>query len=451
MKHKIWYVLFLLYTTSFYNAYGHGLGFDTIQGIQVDNKKITITVEMPSYFDSSQVNKIIISAIDENTKQNAKNVTFLIGLFHEQKMIFRNYFFAPNGVLNLNVNSTNENEIKIIGKQDSLLGAWHATESQPLELRGPLFESGGLYQFEIEIRTIDEPTNIIENQRVYTAALSIIEETEYYQKDLKGNDVKFKVKSYFDRLSNFEYDPNKKQVRFEMPFDWNENSISHIPVVHVEVHFPKNFTEFLYPSYVGHINGIDLFKSSITIDDYTKDDERIVHFVLLTDHLKSIKNQLNQQRITDLDKISFRLTASESINFPLTALTRDEQFQVDLSWDPLEIEPDTPIKFVFTIRDGATGEPLRNSSYDFVVLQEGKEIYRNRSVAIVGGSFETVTFTESQTGPTIIRFENIRDSGQSTEFGMVVVPEFSLFVMMIMILSLGVATLFSRQKTLFFK
>ena len=37
--------------------------------------------------------------------------------------------------------------IKIQGEQDSLLGAWHGTESNPIEITGPIFDSGGLYTF----------------------------------------------------------------------------------------------------------------------------------------------------------------------------------------------------------------------------------------------------------------------------------------------------------------
>ena len=47
------------------------------------------------------------------------------------------------------------------------------------------------------------------------------------------------MKSYFDKISTFEYDSDAKLVTFEMPFDWSENKMSHIPVVHEEVHFLK--------------------------------------------------------------------------------------------------------------------------------------------------------------------------------------------------------------------
>ncbi|NOS62545.1 MAG: PEFG-CTERM sorting domain-containing protein [Nitrosarchaeum sp.] len=437
-------VISLLFPVS--SVYGHGLGIDTIRSVDVQGKKISISVELPMSFEQTSEKQITITATEDETKENAKNVTFLIGLFHENKMIFRNYFFASDGVLPIKVNSTQEGEITIHGEQDSLLGAWHGTESNPIMISGPIFNSGGLYNFEIEVRTIDEPTNIIENSGVYNADLSIADSTEFLQKNAKNQDVQFKIKSYFDNISNFEYDPIAKQVTFEMPFDWSETQMSHIPVVHEEVHFPKDFAEFLSPSYTGKANGIDLFKASVTIDDYTEDDERIVHFVLLQDHLRFIKNQLQKSEEPLPDTITFTLSRSETTGFPLTAFTKSEDFQVNLSWDPIEIVPGQNTNFIFTIRDGKTGEPLRNSDYTFVIIQNGKEIHRTTGTAQVGGEFERYEFAEDQTGPTIIRLDNIRNTGQETDFGIVVVPEFGAITIMILSSTLLVVVLASRNR-----
>jgi predicted secreted protein with PEFG-CTERM motif len=434
----------LLIPTS--SVYGHGFGIDTIRSVDVQGKKISISVELPMTFEQTGEKQITITATEDKTKENAKNVTFRVGLFHENKMIFRNYFFTSDGVLPIKVNSVQEGEITIHGEQDSLLGAWHGTESDPIMISGPIFNSGGLYNFEIEVRTIDEPTNIIENSGVYNADLTIVDSTEFLQKDAENNDVEFKVKSYFDNISNFEYDPIVQQVTFEMPFDWSEKQMSHVPVVHEEVHFPKNFAEFLSPSYTGKANGIDLFKASVTIDDYTENDERIVHFVLLQDHLRFISNQLQKSGEPLPDKIIFTLSRSENIAFPLTAFTRSEDFQVNLSWDPIEIAPGQNTNFVFTIRDGKTGEPLRNSDYTFVIIQNDKEIHRVTGTAQVGGEFERYEFAEDQTGPTIIRFENIRNTGQETEFGMVVAPEFGVIAIVILFSTLLVAVLASKNR-----
>ncbi len=417
------------------NAYGHGLGIDTISSIDVAGKEISVSVELPMYFDENE-EQLTITAIDKESKENAKNVTFLIGLFHENEMIFRNYFFTDDGYLPIKIKPTQDNEVTIRGEQDSLLGAWHETDSMPIQITGPLFQSGGLYTFEIQVRTIDEPTNIIEDTEVYYANLSIVEMTSYLEQDSENNDVEFRMKSYYDEISSFQYDPKLKKVTFEMPFDWSEKNISHIPVVHVEVHFPKDFSEFLTPSYVGKVNGIDLFKSSVTVDDYTEEDERIVHFVLLQDHLRFLKNQIKEYDEPLPEKMVFTLSTSEKVQFPVTAFTKSEDFQVDLSWDPVNIQPDTNTKFVFTIRDGSTGEPLRNSDYTFLIIQNGNTIYQTIGTAQVGGDFEEYAFTEEQTGPTIIKFENIRNTGQETEFGIVVVPEFGMIIFSILTVSI---------------
>ncbi len=429
------------------SVYGHGLGLDTISSINIKGKEISVSVELPLSFNNTDENQITITAIDKEKKENAKNITFLIGLFHENKMIFRHYFFSPDGYLPIKVTHTNDSEIKIYGEQDSLLGAWYGTKTKPLEVSGPVFDSGGIYNFEIEIRAIDEPTNIIQNSETYYADLIVPETTEFLQKDSQNRDINFKTKSYFDKIEKFQYNPEKKQVTFEMPFDWNEKSISHIPVVHEEIHIPKDFEEFFAPSYTGKVNGVDLFKASVTIDDYTEENERIVHFVLLQDHLRFLKNQMKKSDEPIPDKMIFTLTTNEKIDFPLTAYTRSEDYAVNLSWDPVIIEPEKKTKFVFTIRDGKTGEPLRNSEYTMIILQGGKEIHRATGNAQVGGESEDYFFKEGQTGPTIIKFENIRNTGQETEFGIVVVPEFGSIAVLILVVSLLTVIIITQKNT----
>jgi hypothetical protein len=124
------------------SVYGHGFGIDTISAVNVEGKKISISVETPMFFEQTGEKQITITTTENETKEHAKNVTLLIGLFHENKMIFRNYFFTSDGVLSIKINPTQADEITIHGEQDSLLGAWHGTESNPIMISGPIFDSG---------------------------------------------------------------------------------------------------------------------------------------------------------------------------------------------------------------------------------------------------------------------------------------------------------------------
>ncbi|MGI0008571.1 MAG: PEFG-CTERM sorting domain-containing protein [Nitrosopumilaceae archaeon] len=439
MNHKIFagFFVLLIIMPTITQAFGHGLSMDTPPPVNYQGRDITITAEMlPAFYDDKGMDKQIkIRAFDSKTGENIKNVNFLIGLNYKDEMIFRNFFFAQNGDLTIKVYPSN-GEIEISGEKESLLGGWMATDTKPIEVRGPIFNSGGLYHLEIAIRTIDEPDNILDEPIKYDAYISIGQTTYYDQKTKDGQDVKFRVRSYYDTITNFEYNPNENTILFEIPFDWSEQNISQISYVHEEILFPKHFVDLLSNSYTGQVNGIDLFKSSISVDDYSVEDERIVHFVILQDHLRVLRD--TQKKTGDLPNyMKFKLVASDEIKFPLTAKTNNEQFQIDLSWDPPVIQPDQKTKFIFTIRDPITLETKRNSGYDFIILQNGKEIHRSSGNAVIGGGFEDFTFTEEQTGPIIIRFEKIAGTSALTQFAITVVPEFGSLAILILILTMS--------------
>ncbi|MDC8437834.1 MAG: PEFG-CTERM sorting domain-containing protein, partial [Candidatus Nitrosotenuis sp.] len=286
------------------------------------------------------------------------------------------------------------------------------------------------------------------NPATHTADVTVTTEQSYQESDSDGNDVTFGVKSYYDKVSDFDYDPVTSTVVFEMPFDWSERNISHVPVVHEEVHFPKNFAGFVVPSYVGKVNGIELFKSSVTIDDYSDEEDRIVHFVLSQDNLKYLKQVQKTAGIENPQNLRFSLEVSHEIVFPAIALTGNEEIQVDLSWDPVTIEPEKNTKFIYTFRNAKTGEPLRNTSYDLVLLQNGGEVYRRSGMAQIGGDYTDYTFSKEETGYTSIRFENIRGLGQSTEFVVTVVPEFGPLALVILSASV-MATLIIGRRSVF--
>jgi predicted secreted protein with PEFG-CTERM motif len=203
------------------------------------------------------------------------------------------------------------------------------------------------------------------------------------------------------------------------------------------------------PSYSGTVNGIDLFKSSVTIDDYSIEDERIVHFVLTQDTIRYLKQAQKSAGIENPQGMKFELKVGEKLVFPVIAMTKDESLQVDMSWEPETIEPGKNTKFIYTFRDGKTGELLRNTSYDFVILQNGKELYKKSANAQIGGDFADYTFTESQKGQTTIQFNNLRGTGQGTEFTIMVVPEFGPLV--ILVLGSAVAAIIILGRSVFFQ
>ncbi len=408
-------------------AYGHGLGLDRIPSVVAGDQKIVIHVEMPQELaDNSATERITITATDATTRQPAGgDIIYRLGASHGGQTVFRDYFLAPDGVLALDVEAARGDNPVIVGERGGggpLPDAWRPAGDNPVRIDGSAFGHGGLYTFDVAVHAIGG--DVITESDTYYADLSIIESAAHAGTGSDGSPVAFGTKSYFDQIESLEYNAESGLITIVMPFDWSEARMSHIPVVHVETHFPKGFLEFHSPGYEGYANGVKLFRASVITDDYTLEDERIVHFVLLQDHTRFIKNEMKKTGEPFPDSITFTLAMAEELEFPLVAYTISEEFLVNLSWDPPEILPGEETTFVFTIRDGRTGEPLRNSDYTFVIEQGGDEIHRTSGQARIGGQFVKFTFAEDQTGPTTIKFEDIRGTGQETEFGILVVPEF---------------------------
>ncbi len=388
MKFVFLIILSLIVVTSVGSVYGHGIGTESSVGVS-NYREIKLTVELlPFDFYKSDQKIVKIDAYDQTNRETLTNTSFNVEILNDNNVLLNDSFFAEDGILLLDENTT-----------------------------GPIFDNGGVFTFRISINAEDE-LGTIDNLQV-EAQVSVTEVTHHTQ-TTQTKPMEFRVKSYYDSIMGFEYDTNQKTATITLPFDFAEKNISHTNVIHAEVMFPKDFIEFLAPHYFGTANGIDLFKASVFVDDYSEEENRIVHFILLKDHLRHLKTQLNKIDSELPNKIELTLSRGEELQFPLKTLTLSEEFRVDLSWDPKEIKPNVPVKFIYTFRNPVDLGPIRNSDYTFTLLQNGQEIFSRSANAKIGADYSEYTFSEEQTGLTVARFSNISGSGQETEFAFVI-------------------------------
>ena len=388
MKSVFLIILTLVAVTLMGTASGHGIGIESSVGISND-RDIKLTVELlPFDFYQSDQKIIKINAYDQSNREDLTNTNFDVQIINDENILLNDSFFAEDGILIIDEDET-----------------------------GQIFDNGGIFTFKIVINAEDEFGTV--SDLGFEAQVSVTEVT-YHTQTTQAEPMEFRVKSYYDNITGFEYDTNQKTATITLPFDFAEKNISHTNVVHAEVMFPKNFIEFLAPHYFGTANGIDLFKASVFVDDYSEEENRIVHFILLKDHLRHLKTQLNKIDSELPDKIELTLSRGEELQFPLKTLTLSEEFRVDLSWDPKEIKPNVPVKFIYTFRNPIDEGPIRDSDYTFTILQNGQEIFSRSSNAKIGADYSEYAFSEEQTGLTVARFSNISGSGQETEFAFVI-------------------------------
>lgn len=138
---------------------------------------------------------------------------------------------------------------------------------------------------------------------------------------------------------------------------------------------------------------------------------------------------------------------------PLERTTTDGT-HIILTWDPVDIQPNSTVNFGLDLRD-ANNSPLQNVAYDFVVKDANGQILQefNDQLSQAGVATHPVTF--NSTGPKTITvvIESVASRApgqviQATDFNIAVVPEFPVSAAIIAAALIGLVVVIMRAKGL---
>jgi len=97
--------------------------------------------------------------------------------------------------------------------------------------------------------------------------------------------------------------------------------------------------------------------------------------------------------------------------FPIFGYTSDGIIEIDMTWEPNVIKTNEKVVFIYQTYDPLTNSNLDKMSYDIIIKQNGKEIFRDKGITSVGGDYRNFLFEKA--GPIEIRFENVVSWGTS--------------------------------------
>ena len=97
--------------------------------------------------------------------------------------------------------------------------------------------------------------------------------------------------------------------------------------------------------------------------------------------------------------------------FPIIAFTTDAIVELDMTWEPNVIKTNEKVVFIYHTYDPLTNTNLDKMSYDIIITQNGKEIFRDEGLTSIGGDYRNFVFEEA--GPVEIKFENVISWGTS--------------------------------------
>jgi hypothetical protein len=402
--------LLLLLAASFVTAaYGHGLGTDKSLPATISNKQVSVDATIkPTFIDevAGSSSTFVVRALDDATLDTTiPGVDFRIVVELRNETLLDQRFRSSDGVVAANlVPDAGIDGWQINGNAPT--GQVEVSQSSPVELRSRILSAGGLYHVAVTIES-SSPGIAVDSDKKFDLYVSI---GRTYTYDTQGGQMV--VKTYYDDVSNFDY--SNGTISFETPFNWDAAYVAQVPVLHMEVQFPKSIEELQTNSYRGTVNDRDLEAEAVVIDDYSSEQSRIVHFIVDNSMLRRFAGTME-----DTDVAAFTLKAAEKPKFPLDIMSLpSEKFLFQLSWGPDVIETGAQTTFVMNVQDPATGDLVRGSSFDFVLTQDGREIHRQHLSSDFGTYAYDYTFAKA--GTATLSASNINGQGESSTIDLVV-------------------------------
>ncbi|HKI08627.1 MAG TPA: CFI-box-CTERM domain-containing protein [Nitrososphaeraceae archaeon] len=392
------------------STYGHGLGQDQSPPVTIQGKQVTVEgVINPSFLPVPDSPKptLVIRAHDENNNVTIAGIDYRIVVELRNETLLDQRFRSSDGVVASSLIPDSEVEGWEISGQAKPSDRIEVSQSSPIELRSRILTAGGLYHIAITIEKSSMGISVQADQK-FDLYISV-GDAYTFDLDTPQGQNQMVVKTYYDEIMNFNY--SNKTISFQMPFTWDRAYIAQVPVLHVEVQFPKSLEELQTNSYRGTLDGRDLEAQAVVIDDYSSEQNRIVHFIVSNAMLSRFANIINDN---NSNIAAFTLQPSEKPKFPLdlTSLP-SEKFLFQLSWGPDIIETGMPITFVMNIQDPKTGDLVRGASFDFVLTQTGNEIHQKHIVMDLGTYSYQYTF--SKAGTVTLAANNINGQGESAK------------------------------------
>ena len=166
-----------------------------------DDREIVVTVELlPS--NESENKKVKISTYDNTNKDDVLNVTYFLAISKNNENLLREYFFAKDGILILDVFSEDSNQVQVFGEQQYDHNAYVMSDVTPLQVKGPIFSTDGIYAFDTELRTIDNTNNWVFDLLGFHSEINI-EKNIVFEETITANKSSFKTEDLLRKIFSY--------------------------------------------------------------------------------------------------------------------------------------------------------------------------------------------------------------------------------------------------------
>jgi len=398
------FVLGIIISMGMTNAFGHGLGYEIMPPEMLGSKLVSLEISSDTWPDE-YTKEISFALFETDTGVAVKNVTYFVMLTKQNEVLFDITSQRDDGIFVLKLHTTEDDQITVEEENSNFFGSL-LDGSKIVNVKGNVFDSGGLYDFKVIITTGDDYLNVLSPPLDYDVGISFLDKTAHSINDINFGRQKLNVITYYELINDdFTYDQNKKMISYSMPFDWSEKNILVTSVMHQEIIIPKTFGDLMVKSFSVNVNGFQVPDSVITIDDFSAEN-RVVHIVLNQNDILELSKKIDGSH----NNMHFSIMLSAD-NLPLTTMTENAQYKLNLSWEPQSIKSGSSTTFYIDILDAFYVDRQVSVRYDLSIFHDGEDIARTSGVsADMGLNMVEFDVPDDVTGVMTLQFENLNGS-----------------------------------------
>ncbi|HXV45117.1 MAG TPA: hypothetical protein VD736_00405 [Nitrososphaera sp.] len=407
-----------------------------LKGRQVN---LLVKVNPPILTSESQQDAyMLLRLYDANNNQTIQATSFDItvekGVGENAERLLRDTFHSQNGLLQLKIQPA-EGNVQIFGTQEQFLNAWVADPGGTVNVRGPIFLEGGIYHLRIQILGIDTirelfPPDQIPQFDSWLSVGDVFTQSVEYQ----GQTFDTTIISYYDQVQDFDFDAEKQQFLWSMPFDWNVTRIQDTNIfVHEEVKVPKSLQGIGDSfSVAATVNGNQLSGKQLAIDPYSSENELTLHYLVNKNDIIAMAGQVPE----GTTEMTFTLAPATGENAQTTTelFTETGAVKVGAEWTPVPLSSSIESTLTLSFFDEYAGKKITDDvNYDLRILDSsGTEVFvKSDQVAEGGTATQTIDFPNDENYRVEVQITGIAKEGQPVDQtmngvarGTVVVPEF---------------------------
>lgn len=397
-------LLVVFLSMSSHNAFGHGVGFETLPPKMMGDRKVTM--EISSNVDNATNRRqITFSMFDTNTGITIRDVTYHVKTIKNNNVIFEGNYQTGNGALIFDLIPTEHDKVTAEEKNkagffDSIIGV----QKNTVEAQGKIFKLGGLYKFSIDVLSAEDYSAKTYPPVHFDAGISFPETVIYQINDEYFGKQQLKIVTYYDLLDGVGYDSKTKAIEFSMPFEWSISNLDQTSVIHEEIFIPKTFGSLQVSEYSASVNGIPLSNQTMTVDDFSRDN-RIVHILLYRAELLRLYD-IQSEKPSAIDFALF----PKSDDFLLSATTENVQYKITLTTSPKQISPGDDATVSFKIYDVFLQGKTVSVPYDFSIVFGDKTIFKTSGTSTDSRNEWNqipVSIPKDASGNITLKFENL--------------------------------------------